>query len=284
MARILIVLAALVAFAALAACPVPPTVWFWADDGEPTPTWWNPNPSTPTEMPTTALCDPAPCDEPGAVQFDGSFTISDDGMGGRTVSGSWSFLLWEFDGQSLGSSPICSQSWSYTADFLPLESTEACESGGANCVQICPFDSPADVEIPVGQCSGHMDNFVAVDGSYVTDCRFVNPVDWFHPESGLAGAILESFVYSFPVEPRIDSGLQTVGSWLNYATLLTDPFGGIFPNEQPSQQVTFVNGSDGDWSTQAFLMGLTLQPRGEQPLANAVGTHNLQIPFLLVFR
>jgi hypothetical protein len=270
---------AVAALLMLAACPRPPTDWFYLGDEEiGTDSIFGPIPS-----PTPALCQPEPCDDPGGVVFTGDFTVVDNGDGTRSAVGGWIFTLYEYDGQSVGAA-LCTQQWRYTADFIPVTNTVGCDPGGAQCISVCPYDDPDVEPSPSGQCAGRMINLEAMPDSYFTDCRFISDISWFHPESTRT-TLLEQFLYYFPLETLVPSGTANYPTWGDWAQAISDPTTGALADYQPALQVSYVRRGEADdtWSNQGFLFSTTFAPPGGPPRADGVGHHSLLGPYILVF-
>ena len=287
---------ALVAAMSVNACTGPTTGNNDDDDSSPTFTF-----STPT--PTAPLCNPSPCDDPGAASFDGAFVVADDGDGTFTATGMMAFDLYEYDGVNLGSQALCRQEWQFVADFETLDNSgnnfgvTGCDENGANCTQVCPMDDPTEAVNPTGTCAGHLSGFVIDPATYVTDCSFLNPIDWFHPEAGPNILLNEQWLFSFPVESAIPTGATDPASWGAWETLITEA-GSPFETWNTHAQIGFVNvnrDADGlptSWSENGFLFGVSATDPAvdgdndgnmDMPNAEMLGNHELLNLFVLVF-
>ena len=240
---------------------------------------------TPSPVETPVPCAPS-CDTPEAVAFDGNFAVVDDGNGGFSANGTLGFDFYDFDGVSLSPQPICRQSWGFSADWATMASAQGCAAGGVDCVSVCPFDAPGDLQSPGGACVGHLKNIVPDLTSFVSDCVFEDPRGWFHPEAPANIALNEQWLYSYPVETLIPTGAASPTTWGEWENLVTD-FGSPFENWLPDMQIGFVNRdqTSGLYNNSAFLFGITvMNPGTGTPNDRGIGEHSLVNLFVLVFQ
>jgi len=256
--------------------------------------------------PTPPLCTPIDCqdDDVGAVFFQGAFDIVNlgdnnaDGIDELQGQGTFAFDLYEFRNNDLGPM-VCRQQWDFSADFVALDTTIGCDAAGNNCTNICPYDDPDDLAFPVGNCAGHFINISPVPDSYDSDCVFLNPVSWFHPDIDTARDFNEQFLFSSALENIIPTGAATGDTWGDWSAELIGAGGG-FEGFAPALQTSFVNDIRDPttdeftgWSNAGFLFGATFMDttvdtdgdgNNDTPTAGGEGNHAMWSPFVLIFQ